>query len=247
MSQHHCHTKLYLHVWCALLVLTVITVGASYVDLGSNMLNITVAMLIATVKASLVIYYFMHMNEDTTLNRLVFFSGFFFLFIFVIFTVSDMFYREDPRQVFVPVEINAQIDSPVEIEKYRVVTDGLLAQGATVYAKNCASCHGTEGQGDGSASDPMPRNFTQAKGWTFERTPLRIFQTITEGSPGTSMSAFNTLSVQERMAVTHYIRAMADNAPDDTPEAVAAIRTSIKPPKKRIPISFAMERMLGER
>ncbi|MEQ9365401.1 MAG: cytochrome C oxidase subunit IV family protein, partial [Leptospirales bacterium] len=57
--------KNYILTGLALLVLTVITVAASYVDWGAMTglgfaANITVAMIIATVKAMLVIMVFMH-------------------------------------------------------------------------------------------------------------------------------------------------------------------------------------------
>ena len=44
----------YLFTLIALLILTGVTVGASYVNFGSSTVNVIVAMLIATMKASLV-------------------------------------------------------------------------------------------------------------------------------------------------------------------------------------------------
>lgn len=49
-------------VFAALLLLTVVTVLVSYVDLG--MMNVVVALLIASVKASLVALYFMHLRSE---------------------------------------------------------------------------------------------------------------------------------------------------------------------------------------
>jgi cytochrome c oxidase subunit IV len=53
---------LYLIVWAALVALTGITVGASYLDLGH--VAILTAVLIAAVKATLVLLYFMHVRFD---------------------------------------------------------------------------------------------------------------------------------------------------------------------------------------
>jgi len=60
-------------VWLGLLVLTVITVVVAGFDIGN--FNLGVAMAIATVKASLVLLYFMHMRYDRPMNAIVFVSA----------------------------------------------------------------------------------------------------------------------------------------------------------------------------
>ena len=61
MSEHHIvPLKTYMLIFAALLVGTVITVAIAFVDLG--FLNTPVAILIAMVKATLVIWYFMHVK-----------------------------------------------------------------------------------------------------------------------------------------------------------------------------------------
>lgn len=74
-------------VFVALLLLTVVTVAVAYVDLGE--LNLFVALGIATVKATLVAWFFMHLNHDTGFNRLAFFSSFIFVALFVSITLMD--------------------------------------------------------------------------------------------------------------------------------------------------------------
>jgi len=54
-----------LAVFAALLLLTVVTVLVSYVDLGLG--NVAVALLIASVKASLVALFFMHLKGESRL------------------------------------------------------------------------------------------------------------------------------------------------------------------------------------
>lgn len=78
-------------VFVALLFLTVVTVLVSRVDLGP--LNFTVAMLIATVKAAVVVMFFMGLKYDSLENRTIFFSSFIFLFIFICLTFSDLLFR----------------------------------------------------------------------------------------------------------------------------------------------------------
>ena len=64
-----------------------ITVFVSRFDFGSA--NLLIAMLIASVKASLVIAIFMHVKWDTAINKIVFLSSFLFLALLLIFTLSD--------------------------------------------------------------------------------------------------------------------------------------------------------------
>lgn len=78
-------------VFASLLLLTVVTVLVSYVDLG--LLNVVVALLIASVKASLVALFFMHLKGE---NRLVW--GFalvpiFFLALILLGTLTDTMLR----------------------------------------------------------------------------------------------------------------------------------------------------------
>lgn len=99
-EEHHEHfilpKKTGLTIWIALMILTVVTVAIAQVDLGR--FNFTVAMIVATVKAALVVFYFMGMKADSNENRLVFFSGFIFLAIFIFLTFADILFR-DPKSI----------------------------------------------------------------------------------------------------------------------------------------------------
>jgi cytochrome c oxidase subunit 4 len=72
----------------ALLVLTVLTVGVTSVDLGSQG-NFIVAMVVATIKAALVMGIFMHLHWDSRFNAVVFLSSFLFVLLFLSMTVLD--------------------------------------------------------------------------------------------------------------------------------------------------------------
>lgn len=74
-------------VFLALLALTLLTVAATWVDLGSW--NLWIALGIATVKASLVALFFMHLAYDNRFNALVFVVGLAFLALFVSLTLMD--------------------------------------------------------------------------------------------------------------------------------------------------------------
>jgi cytochrome c oxidase subunit 4 len=88
MGHHHVSsTAMFTRVLLALLFLTIITVAVSRVDFGSA--NMLIAMAIASVKASLVIAFFMHVKWDTAINKIVFLSSFLFLSLLFVFTLAD--------------------------------------------------------------------------------------------------------------------------------------------------------------
>ena len=80
--------------WAALLFLTVVTVGASYIDFGQG--NVVIALSIATVKAILVALFFMHLAHDRPVNGLIAVAGFIFLGLFLMFDLIDITTRRDP-------------------------------------------------------------------------------------------------------------------------------------------------------
>ncbi len=92
MSKNHIVPfKTYLSVLIALLVLTVITVGVAQIDFG--VLNAFFAMLIATVKAALVLLYFMHLKYDDKIYWVVFGTAVFFVVILFLFSKLDIITR----------------------------------------------------------------------------------------------------------------------------------------------------------
>jgi cytochrome c oxidase subunit IV len=97
----HAHVSspiFYVAIFMALITLTILTVGQSYVDLGR--LNIVLVVIIATMKASLVVAFFMHLRWDNKFNALMFISGLFFIGVFFAYTMNDTEKRgeHDPDQ-----------------------------------------------------------------------------------------------------------------------------------------------------
>ena len=73
------HVRGYLIIGGTLIIGTVLTVLASQIDLGHSM-NIVLALIIATVKASLVALYFMHLiSEKQLIYTVLAFTAFFFV------------------------------------------------------------------------------------------------------------------------------------------------------------------------
>ncbi len=85
------HIKIYLTVFGALAVLTILTVSASFLDVSTTE-AIFLALTIATIKASLVAGYFMHLiTEKQTIVWILILTFFFFLVLmfFPLITVTD--------------------------------------------------------------------------------------------------------------------------------------------------------------
>lgn len=83
-----------LAVFSALMALTAATVSATWFDLGS--LNLAIALGIATIKASLVALYFMHLRYDHPFYAVVLLAAMLFLAVFLSLTLLDTFqYQPD--------------------------------------------------------------------------------------------------------------------------------------------------------
>lgn len=111
-----------------------------------------------------------------------------------------------------------------------VVSDQMIAHGAKVFATNCAMCHGNEGKGDGPAGaslNPPPRNFVEGK-WKKGGTRLGIFGVVTNGLPPSSMASFAHLPINDRWALTHFIRSITKNKVSDNDQEVAAAAPTLK-------------------
>lgn len=96
-AHSHDDPKIYVRTLIALLCLTALTVGAAYVDFGSG--NVVIALTIATIKASLVALFFMHLAYDKAVNAIIAMTGFLFLGIFLMFCLIDFDSREPLRPV----------------------------------------------------------------------------------------------------------------------------------------------------
>jgi len=82
-----------------LLVLTILTVSATEYDFGP-VINLWIAMLIATAKASLVALYFMHLRYDKPIVSVILISTLFFVALFVSITVTDALQYKPQIQQF---------------------------------------------------------------------------------------------------------------------------------------------------
>jgi cytochrome c oxidase subunit 4 len=98
---HGDEPSIYLRTLTLLLILTAITVGASYIQFGAA--NVAIALFIASIKAILVALFFMHLKYDKPINSVIAVAGFLFLGIFLMFDLLDF----DARNNYLPFNMNA--------------------------------------------------------------------------------------------------------------------------------------------
>jgi cytochrome c oxidase subunit 4 len=92
MSEHIVPVRIYITIFLVLLVGTALTVGAAFLDFPWR-LNTIVALTIATVKATFVVLYFMHVRYSARLVWVIVIAAFFWMGIMFAFTFADYFTR----------------------------------------------------------------------------------------------------------------------------------------------------------
>jgi high-affinity iron transporter len=104
-----------------------------------------------------------------------------------------------------------------------------LRRGAEIFQRECSSCHGASGHGDGvgaRALNPPPADLTVASELAHV-TPLEFYQRVTIGVAGTAMPAFETrLPPADRWAVALYASTLRQGTPaGEIPAALRAFPT----------------------
>ncbi|MGZ3693601.1 MAG: c-type cytochrome [Bdellovibrionota bacterium] len=254
---HHGHhlvpLSVYVKTIIALLLLTIATVGASYVDIGK--LNIFLSMGIALAKATLVLMFFMGLKYDTNLNRAYIISSFVAFTILMTITSTDLWTREK----YTPVTVKSAV-APLtipELNKLMVSTPELVARGKEVFNVNCYTCHGTEGKGDGAGGaslNPKPRNFHgPVSDWKNGTSFKAMYVTLMYGVPGSGMASYKALPPQDRIALIHYVHTWTPEvqnvAKGDEKFAAALKEDEIgegdgSAPKVALPVDFAIDRVI---
>jgi cytochrome c oxidase subunit 4 len=92
MSEHIVPVRIYVTIFLILLAGTALTVWAAFIDFPWR-LNTIVALTIATVKATFVVLYFMHVRYSARLVWVIVIAAFFWMAILFSFTFADYFTR----------------------------------------------------------------------------------------------------------------------------------------------------------
>src|SRR3989304_1738944 len=100
MSEQTDHKRAYLKVFGVLTIGTILTMAAARTMHDTpHELNIVVALLIATVKASCVIAIFMHLKYDPRVLRVAVFFPLALFFVFILGNTPDTAVRSEERRV----------------------------------------------------------------------------------------------------------------------------------------------------
>jgi len=98
---------------------------------------------------------------------------------------------------------------PVDVNLISVSTPELIEKGKVIYQSTCAVCHGAEGAGAGPGSvglNPAPRNFLIHEGWINGESISGMYTTLQEGTPNSSMIAYDFFLPEEKFGLIHYIQ-----------------------------------------
>jgi len=181
------------------------------------------------------------------------------------FYISSMDSMSDNNSKFKTAAKNAEMTdlatkpavtlAGVDVKLVGKPTDELLAKGADLFVKNCVSCHGEKGEGNGVAGaglTPKPRNFTIGDAWKNGRKISGIYKTLEEGIAGGGMASYSYLPVDDRFALVHYVRSFKkDDAPEITEEELSDLELTYtlskgKDSKAQIPVKKATEIIIAE-
>ena len=102
----------------------------------------------------------------------------------------------------------ARLANPVK------ATAASIAAGRALYDKNCVSCHGATGMGDGKNAaqmNPKPSNLTDAN-WKHGSSDGEIYTLLRDSSKNTSMKGFaGKMTAQELWNVVNYVKSRASH------------------------------------
>ncbi len=154
------------------------------------------------------------------------FSLAFFIYVTVVHPGIDL--KELPAEQ--PGATDAPVFDLASVEKPWESSEEIVAHAKKAYNMNCVVCHGETGEGNGPGGkglNPPPRNFVEGK-WTKGGGSIALFNTITNGIPGTSMASFAHLPAAERWALVHLIHSWTKNLVKDDPAKVEAFAKTAK-------------------
>ncbi len=133
-----------------------------------------------------------------------------------------------------------------------------LTRGKEVFNENCATCHGENGDGQGTAAYllfPKPRNFLRSE-FKLRSTPDGVMPTdedllttISQGMPGTAMFAFaEVLSEEDRRAVVDYVKDLTpgyENAQPITEDVLLNVPAAPEPTPELLELGRLTYEKLG--
>lgn len=132
--------SVYFTIFGSLMVLTAITVGVAFLNLG--VFNFPVAITIAFLKATLVVLFFMHVKYSSKLTKLLVGSTFFFLASLFGLTMTDYLSRgwaTSPRGTTTAGMLPRL--AAAAAPELPAATEQALANPQPLFEATCGSCH----------------------------------------------------------------------------------------------------------
>jgi high-affinity iron transporter len=86
--------------------------------------------------------------------------------------------------------------------------EAAIARGRQLFDENCAICHGSRGDGQGTRSEglsPRPPDFTNSQ-WQVAHPAERVTSSIRNGRRGTAMPSWRSLSEQQVHDLTAFVK-----------------------------------------
>jgi mono/diheme cytochrome c family protein len=111
-----------------------------------------------------------------------------------------------------PATVAAQSEDAARMTNPVASTPASIAAGKALFDKQCVSCHGPTGKGDGKSAaqlNPKPSDLTDAT-WNHGSSDGEIFTLIKDGSKNTAMRGFaSRMTPQEMWNVVNYLRTLS--------------------------------------
>jgi cbb3-type cytochrome c oxidase subunit I len=110
-------------------------------------------------------------------------------------------------------------------------------RGASVFARHCGGCHGSDGKGDGPAAAslfPAPRDLSRT-----EFSAVALGRALWEGVGGSSMPAWHELPVNDLRALAAYVRSL-DSQRNHPTEEVPLSRDELTSGEKLFSVNCSM-------
>lgn len=91
-------------------------------------------------------------------------------------------------------------------------TPDSIAAGKAVFQQTCSMCHGDQAKGDGPAAvalNPKPTDLTMPSKFRQGSSDGAIFNTISNGVPGTPMAGWSSIPEKDRWNLVNYIKSLS--------------------------------------